>query len=69
MALQWEWDDFWAVYRANPEVLQNAVDTMPDYLRDKSTKIQVQALQDAPDEIVTDLLKYLTYDAQIKLIR
>lgn len=69
MALQWEWADMWAVYRVNPEMLQEVVDTMPDYLRDKSTKIQVQALQDAPDEVVTGLLKYLTYDAQIRLIR
>lgn len=69
MALQWSWPDAWSLYKVNPEALQEVVDTMPDFIRDKSTKVQLQILEDAPSEVVADLLKYLTYDAQIKLVR
>lgn len=69
MAVKWDWGDFWSCYIANPEKLQSEVDILPEFLQQKSTRVQLEVLQGCPKEIISTLLKYLTMDAQIELLK
>lgn len=68
-AAQWDWDDFWAKYQSNPEALQIVVDTMPEFLKGKSTRTQIQIMRFAPKKVIHDCINYLTFDCQIALMK
>lgn len=69
MAVKFGWCDFWAVYKSCPEVLQDEIDRLPEWLQQKSTRVQMEVLQEAPKEVVESMLSVLTIDCQIMLIQ
>lgn len=66
---QWDWDSYWEFYKANPEALQKDVDTLPNFLRGKSTRIQIEIMKNAPKKIIHQMINYLTFDCQIALMK
>lgn len=78
MALQLDWDSFWAMYESNPEMLQHEVDNLPDFLRGKPARVQIQIVKHAPHSVIINdkphkvrdkLMSSLCYDAQIQLLQ
>lgn len=69
MATQWEWADFWSVYKVNPSIMDDEMwRDFPQWIRQKSTRVQISILTGAPESIVKSLLPFLTFDCQIKLL-
>lgn len=69
MAVKWDYTDYWACYKANPEKLQDDVNKLHDWLIGKSTRVQLEVVQDAPREVLDKLMDVLTFDCQIALMR
>ncbi len=69
MTTRLEWIDFWSIYMENPEALQKEVDTMPDFLRGKSTRVQIEIMKHAPKTIIRKVINSLTIDCQLALLR
>lgn len=69
MAAHWDWSDFWPRYKENPALLTEEMWLdMPRFLSQQSTRIQLEILSGAPDEIIKPLLRHLTFDCQIRLL-
>lgn len=68
MALQLDWDSYWSIYEANPEMLQDDLQSLPDFLKHQSARVQFEVVRHAPKHIVKSLLPCLTMDCQIRLL-
>lgn len=69
MTARLDWTDFWSIYTENPEALQKEVDTMPEFLRGKSTRVQIEIMKHAPKTVIHKLINSLTIDCQLALLR